>query len=126
MGGVGVKGKSSLKWASGEIGHGETRFSGVFYSANKNALMNHSLFRHFQSTIHATVKQAKAKKALHDGCFIGSLIEGPSPVAPFWSEWQSQISKNVTTQRSERVCPRGRPRGHPAIKHSVLYPNYTK
>jgi hypothetical protein len=30
MGGVGGKGKSSLKWASGEIGHGETAFFGRF------------------------------------------------------------------------------------------------
>jgi hypothetical protein len=49
---------------------------------------------------------------------IGSLIEGS--VAPFWSEAQSQMSEHVTPQRSERVCPRGRPRGHPVIKYSII------
>jgi hypothetical protein len=45
----------SLTWASGEIGHGETRFPGVFYSANEDFPKTHFLFRHFQSTTHATV-----------------------------------------------------------------------
>jgi hypothetical protein len=49
-------------------GHDETHFSGVFYFANENAPKTHPLFRHFQTTTHATVKQAKAKKAWHDGC----------------------------------------------------------
>jgi hypothetical protein len=85
------------------------------------------LFRHFQSTTHATtVKQAKAKKALHVARWMSlacSLIRGCfcSPVAPFWSEWRAvQMSKNVTPQRSERVCPRGRPRGHLVIKYSII------
>jgi hypothetical protein len=28
-------------------------------------------------------------------------------VAPFWSEWQSPMSKLITPQQSESVCPRG-------------------
>jgi hypothetical protein len=30
------------------------------------------------------------------------------------------VSKNITPQQSESVCPRGRPRGHPAIKYSII------
>jgi hypothetical protein len=32
----------------------------------------------------------------------------------------SYMSKIVTPQQSEHVCPRGRPRGHPVIKYSII------
>jgi hypothetical protein len=42
-------------------------FGRFLFSQIKIPSKTHSLFRHFQSTTYATVKQAKAKKASHDG-----------------------------------------------------------
>jgi hypothetical protein len=68
MGRVSVKGPSSLISQGEKSVMAPHAFLGVLIFANKSAPKTHSLFHHFQSTIHATtVKQAT--KALHDdGC----------------------------------------------------------
>jgi hypothetical protein len=115
---------------SGEIGHGARRLFRVFLFLNfrKGKCPQDSLLvSSFPiATTHATVKQAKAKKASRRRTMvvicslIGVRSSRSTCGAPFWSELQSHMSKIDTPQQSEHVCPRGRPRGHPVIKYSII------
>jgi hypothetical protein len=114
---------------SGEIGHGARRlFRVFFFNFRKGKCPQDSLLvSSFPiATTHATVKQAKAKKASRRRTMvvicslIGVRSSRSTCGAPFWSELQSHMSKIDTPQQSEHVCPRGRPRGHPVIKYSII------
>jgi hypothetical protein len=67
---------------------------------------------------HATTVKQTSKEGVARWLSLGD--SSSFVVAPFWSEWQSHMSKHGTPQQSESVCPRGRPRGHPAIKCSII------
>jgi hypothetical protein len=99
-------------------GHGARRVFRAFLFCKWKRPQDSLLVSPFPNNEPCNGETSKSEEGVARWLSNGSLIEGP--VAPFWSEWQSQMSKSVTTQRSERVCPRGRPRGHPAIKYSII------